>query len=796
MTLGRTVARRTWRAALGILITILLVGSIAPFINAAAFSGRIQRALESSLGRKVSFDQVRFTLFSGPGFTLTGVTINEAADYGIEPFAYVPELQARLRLDRLLRGRIAVSSLRLIGPSLNIVKRDDGRWNVVELVNRLSAPSRLPVDLFPAFEISGGRIDFKFGSRKTVLYMTDSDLSIYPERSGKLYVQFSGSPARTDRAGNGFGHLHGALNWYLRPAANANQLEADVTLDPSNLSELTTLFEGEDAGVHGTVSSHARIEGPAAALRLAGDLHLSDIHRWDLMPSSGEDLRIRYRGEADLAAHSFDVGTVPAQPGLTLPVALRVRINDFLSHPSWTVLATLSKAPVTGLLPMSKRLGLALPDGLSLTGNVDGVVGYSNSHQLSGGVSINDVVATLPNTPPLRAASVTASISANQIHVEPATIETTESGTLRVGGDYDTSTHDVHIALASVEFPISALKNTFDAWFGPPDSLKAIQSGRVTGEIAYGHSGAEEPSWSGQLRFAQASLRVPGLAAPLTAAQGNVQFDGSRFDLSRFSAIAGKVAIEGTYHFNALAKRPEHVHIDLPSAGLEDLESLLDPTLRAQGLLARLGVRRRTIPAWLAERNLQGEIAIGQFSIHGNNVGSVRSRLWWRGTEIQFSSFDVKLPQGEIQAAGDLNIAANSPRYRFTASAKAFPWRGGLLSADGKFQTSGTGPDALEHLQASGTFSGEDLSLAADDLFDTVSGSFLFSFADGWPDLRVSNLQAAQGDDEWTGEAASQSDGKLLIDLERPGQQRHVVSTLESPPAALSSTLLPDVFSR
>jgi len=156
----------------------------------------------------------------------------------------------------------------------------------------------------------------------------------------------------------------------------------------------------------------------------------------------------------------------------------------------------------------------------------------------------------------------------------------------------------------------------------------------------------------------------------------------------------------------------------------------------------------------------------------------------------------VKLPQGEIQAAGDLNIAANSPRYRFTASAKAFPWRGGLLSADGKFQTSGTGPDALEHLQASGTFSGEDLSLAADDLFDTVSGNFLFSFADGWPDLRVSNLQAAQGDDEWTGEAASQSDGKLVIDLERPGQQRHVVSTLESPPAALSSTLLPHVFSR
>jgi hypothetical protein len=770
-----------------LLVLVLLAGSIAPFVNAAGFSGRIQHALESSLGRKITFGEVHFTLFAGPGFTLTDVTIQESPGYGLEPFAYVPKLQVRVRLDHLILGHIAVSSLRLVDPSLNIVKTEDGTWNVVELVSRMSAPSRLSVDLFPAFEISGGRLDFKFGARKTVLYISDSDLSVYPQRLGKLYVRFSGSPARTDRAGTGFGHLHGTANWYLKAAANANRLEADVTLDPSNLSDLTTLFEGEDAGVHGMVSSHARIEGPAAALRLAGDLHLSDIHRWDLLPSSGQDLHIHYQGQADLVAHKFDVQTVPSQPGATPPVALRVRINDFLSHPSWTILATLSQAPVQELLPISKRLGLALPDSLNLAGTVNGVVGYSNNRQLSGGVSVNNVVVTLPNTPPLRAANVSASISANRIHIEPATVETTGSGALQVGGDYDTSTQDVRISLHSIAFPISALKNTFEAWFTVPASLSTLQQGKVTGEITYGHSGSEPPLWSGQFQFMDASLRVPGLAEPLTEAQGHVQFDSSKFDLNRFSATAGKIAIEGTYRFNALAKRPEHLRLTVPSASLEDLESMLDPTLRAQGLLARLGVVRRTIPSWLAERNLQGEVAIEEFSIHGNDIGSVHSSLSWRGPDIQFSSLAVKMPNGEIQAAGDLNIATYLPRYRFTAAATGFSWRGGTLSATGEFQTSGTGVGALQHLHANGTFSGQDLNLSADDLFSSVSGKFLFSFADGWPDLRVSNLQVTQGDDAWTGGAASQSDGKLVIDLERPGQQRHVVSTLEPEAPALSS---------
>ncbi|MBV9611334.1 MAG: AsmA family protein, partial [Acidobacteriaceae bacterium] len=221
----RRILRRT---VFTLVAVLLLIGLLAPVLDGSRFSAPIQRALESSLGRRVSFGKVHFTLFTGPGVSLDDVVISEDPRYGLEPFAYVSTLRAHLRVDKLLMGRIQFSSLRLVDPALNLVKRSDGTWNVVTLVERVGAPRRMPLNLFPAFEVTGGRIDFKLGTRKTTLYLSDADLAVYPQRSGKLYIRFSGSPARTDRAGNGFGHLRGTANWYLKArAASADQLDAD-----------------------------------------------------------------------------------------------------------------------------------------------------------------------------------------------------------------------------------------------------------------------------------------------------------------------------------------------------------------------------------------------------------------------------------------------------------------------------------------------------------------------------------------------------------------------------------------
>ncbi|MBV8569831.1 MAG: hypothetical protein JO319_04405 [Acidobacteriaceae bacterium] len=794
----QTKSQRRWwlRGALLVIGAVVLAGCAAPFVNAARFAGSIQHALESSLGRKVEFEKVHFTLFSGPGFSLERVTIGEDPRYGLEPFAFVPVLQARVRLDRLLFGEIRLSGLRLVDPSLNFVRGRDGTWNVVELVTRLTAPRHAPLNLFPTFEVSDGRLDFKLGNRKTTLYIADSDLTVYPARSGKVYVEFSGSPARTDRAGNGFGHFRASLNWALSQGSGPGKLAGDVTLDPSNLSELATLFQGHDLGVHGTVGSTAHIEGPLDRLTIGGELRLEDVHRWDLLPSSGENWRIRYQGDADLRAQHLAFTTVPS-PGsqAPAPVTVQVRANNFLARSDWSVFAQLNRAPLADLLPLAKRMGLTIPQEARLEGTLEGVIGFSSSSGLQGGVGISNAAASLPGIPPLRSAEAHATISGDHMHFDPALIETEFGGTLEASGDYYLTNPNVDALLTVTDFPVRELRRTFNEWFEPAAAFSALSEGELSGRFEYSHALAapdsgSPASWSGEFQFTNATLLMPGLAVPLAHAQGSVLFDPATFSLERMSAKLGDETIRATYHYNAAARHPERIHLELAQTSLEQVQAAMDPTLEPQGLLARFRLGRRPVPSWLAARNLEGDILIDRFSINEVNLGSLSSRFLWQGTNIRFASLQVNLPEGLIRAQGNVNLSSYVPRLRLETSVAGFPWGGGILNAAGDLATSGLGAESIRNLRASGTFDGRDLELGTNNTFDRVSGAYEFSFAQGWPNLRLSNVEAVQEDSSLTGRAASNAEGKLLIDLDGAGRQLHFESPLlpqnaePGPPAA------------
>ena len=781
-------ARVLLRAVLVAALAVVVLGLIAPFIDGTRFSGKLRSALETSLGRSVEFQSVHFTVFSGPGFSLDGVTIGEDPRYGLEPFAYVPTLEARVRLDKLLLGQFRLASIRLVDPSLNLVKRNDGTWNVVEMVNRLSAPRRMPLSLFPALEVSDGRIDVKFGTRKTLLYIADADLNIYPQRSGKVYIQFSGSPARTDRAGNGFSHFRGAASWYTRPAS-ANRLEADITLDESNLSEVTTLLEGHDIGIHGTVTSQAHIAGPLNGLQISGHVTFDDVHRWDLMPASGEEWRIRYLGSLDLVAHRCELRTVPSRGGSPTPVAVQLRVSDFLKQPVWSVMADLRNAPLNQLMPFAARMGITLPEGLELQGSVDGTVGYG-THGLSGGISMRDVVAAVPDLPPLRTASADATILADHVHLNPAILLTSGGGTLRAGGDYYFSGETARASLTADDLSIRSLKEAVAAWFGAPGALAAISAGNLTGQLNYFRSSGDEATasngiaWSGQFQLSDGMLRLPGLAEPLTHARGHVRFDPDSFDLTRFAAVLKELPVRASYHYNANAKRTERVSIDIHAAGIEDLQAALRPALQGEGLLVRLRVMRRSIPTWLADRNLEGDLKVDELSLNETPLGSLKTHFEWLGPEIQFKSIQIDQNSASLRAQGSVRLNSYNPEWRFQGGVTGFKWGGGLLNADGEWKTSGTGIDSLHNLQASGTFSGEDISVTSTDSFDSISGHFEFSFADGAPNLRLSGIEAVQDENEWNGEALTNPAGNLVFDLAHSGRQMHVVSVLAPGKAA------------
>src|SRR5258706_7961809 len=104
------IARKIpWRWLLAALAAFLIAGIAAPFFSADRFAERIGKALEASLGRKVKIGKVRFTLFGGPGFTISDVEIAENPAFGIEPIAQLTpdgSLDARLQLKSLWTGKL------------------------------------------------------------------------------------------------------------------------------------------------------------------------------------------------------------------------------------------------------------------------------------------------------------------------------------------------------------------------------------------------------------------------------------------------------------------------------------------------------------------------------------------------------------------------------------------------------------------------------------------------------------------------------------------------------------------
>ena len=787
------------------MLVLLLGGLAAPWIEAERFSGSIKAALESSLGRKVEFEKAYFTVFSGPGFSLENVIISEDPRYGLESFAYVPALEARLRLDKLLLGQIHFSSLRLVDPTLNLVKLGDGSWNVVALLQRLSAPRRTPLNFFPSFEVSDGRLNFKLGTRKATLYISESELSIYPERSGKVYFRFSGSPARTDRAGMGFGHFRGDVNWFLNSSrVQPNQLEAELYLDPSNLSELTTLVEGHDVGVHGTLSSQLHIQGPLNALQIVGDLRLDDVHRWDLLPARGENWTVRYAGSLDLLMQRLDLKTVSSQKGQVAPVTLHLRVNDVLTHASSSVLAELNAAPVQDIVPLATRMGLSLPNEADLRGSLNGAIGYASETGWAGGFTITNAEAILPGAPVMRAAAANVTVSADYAHFDPAIIEAGGGGTLKLGGDYFFLQPRADATLSAVDVPIKELKSFTNSWFGGPEALSALRDGDLTGRFSYSHSPGDLGSsanpapaiWSGQFELNDATLAVPGLGVPLEHAHGKASFGGSSFELDHLTATLGGRPVHAAYRYNLLARHPEHLRVEFPTADLSELQAVFASDKRNAGLWARLGFLRRSfgiapLPTWLTTRNLEGDLLVDGLSAEGQPLGALHTHFLWQGANLELTDLALNLLHGRISAHGAVDLGPYIPRWQFSASASDYPWGGGSLDAEGKFSSAGAGKDLLRNLTAEGSFTGQDLALSANDKFENVSGVFRFSFADGWPDLRLSEIQAVQNGDRWSGEGSTQSDGKLLVDLAHEGRQVHFVSSLTGESVSAPLSVLP-----
>ncbi len=748
-----------WRWLLAGVLAFLVAGIAAPFLSADSFGQRIKQALEASLGRPVTIGKVRFNLFHGPGFTISDVEIGEDPAFGIEPFAAWPggveSIDARLKLKSLWTGKLEWSSLRLNSPVVNLVKVG-ARWNFEPLLTPKLVAS------LPKIEVRDGRINFKFGDTESIFYIANVELdAVAPSSSAAdWYVQFRGEPARTDGPSHGYSRqsLTGSGHW--RP----DRVNFDLQIEKSALSEVSALILGRDVGIHGTVASRIQLTGPSNDIRIAGRLQVQDLHRWDQFPMQGDGWPLDFRGHLDVTTQRLEM---ESQSEL-LPIAVRYRVADYLSQPHWALGLSWNRFPAEPLVTLARHMGAALPDGLKLSGSLDGAVSWSGPGNLQGQIALHDGSVGFPDSPPVDFEEVKVLFDGDRIHLESA-LARSENSEARLEADYRWPTQELDLNISSESMTIAAIRT--QAARLPTPLLEALSAGVWKGALRYHHAlrsgeshGAVSEGWSGQIQLSQAEIPLPGLAEPLHVKSASARLDGAKLWVDKMVARVGTVDLQGEYRYEPGAIHPHRFRLIIPEIDAAELERLLMPTLRRnEGFFERtLGIGKAEVPDWLTTRYIDGTVQVGSLRFGETELSGVHARVRWSGARVDLLGVEASVENGAVYGRVSADLAGRVPVYRMDFHLDSFDFEGGKIDADGVIGTSGSGSELLSRMRSQGSFSGRGL-----DIGQTASGCYLIEGLR----LRLTELQLQVGPDLFIGRGAMQDDGHLLLQLSRAGCQ-------------------------
>jgi hypothetical protein len=764
----RTVLKVTGAAV----VLLLIAGIGAPYLTPDQYGQRLQASLERALGRPVELGTVRFSVFKG-GFSVDTVIIHEDPSIGIEPVAYIERdgsFEVVPSIWSLLGGRFVIASIRMENASINLTKSGPasewGRWNFVSFVN----PSI--VRTAPAIHVRNSRIHFKFGDTKSVFYLTETDLDISP--SGALgrdwRIVCSAKPARTDRPQQGLGSFTLKGHWY----GALQRVDLDLQVDRTGLGEVTALLSGQEGGVHGTLSSRLHLAGPLNNIGITGRLSIEDVHRWDLLPTSGSGWPLDIRGRVDLIAqqielHSSTVGNAP------LPLAVHFRATDYLTQPHWAVAANWNRFPVAPILDLAQHMGMQFPPQLQLSGSMDGAIGYSGQGSFQGQVAFHDAALTIPDSPPVRFEQAQLVFDHGHARLAPALVKTADQDQARIEADYALDDETLDLTISADAMKVASFRA--QVALGAVPWLEQIRSGQWSGELHY-HRDPATRGWTGGLELSDAQIQVPGLADPLQLSSARAQIDGARVVLDRIEAQAGTVAFTGEYRYEPGVPRPHKLRLRVPEVDAADLEAELMPTLRRSSNLIARALGSAVVPGWLRDREVEGTLQIDDLVLAGWRLENVRARLLWDVARVELEGIQARLDRAAISGKLEIALRGSRPSYKLDAKVRGVDWQSGKLDAEGILETFGTGTQLLSNLTSEGAFTGTAVDLGTFASLRSVAGAYNLAWSQGFPRLRLTSLNLRTEDETYTGRGATQQDGRLVILLTNGSKEMRMSGTL------------------
>jgi len=753
-------------------VVLLLLFLVRP--GATRLKTRIAGSIGRAIGREVEIGAVHLHLLPQPGFDLSNFVVLDDPAFGAEPMLRAQDVSAALRLSSLLYGRLEIARLSLSEPSLNLVRRADGHWNLESLLERtahtpLGPTARTKAELRPAFpyiEADAGRINFKAGPEKKPFALTGADFALWQESENAWGLRLRARPVRTDFNLTDTGWLSVAGRWQRASDLRDTPLQMTVQWDGAQLGQLTKLLSGRDRGWRGVATLRADLTGTPASLGLRADASVQDFRRYDI--PGGESLRLATHCEARYGSteQSFTglICQSPVGSGM-------VKLWGEMGLPGsgrFDLAFSADNVPLHALAQLARHAKKDLAPDLVAAGSLNGRAtlrrdGEDGVPQLEGKGEADDLrLVSVTDGTELELARVPLLLTSEAELQQELPRKIRKSNPARLG-----LPNGPHLEIGPFPVPLGHSRSaTMQAWLsrsgysfwleGDADVQRLLRAARMAGlpaaqlaadglarvdlRLAGPWAGFSAPHVTGAAQLHDVRAEVRGLNAPIEISSAALQLAEDEVRVEKLTGSLGHSHWAGSLSLPRGCGTPEAclVRFDLSAddINLGGLSQLLTPHPSQRPWYRLLSPNPPTGPSLLVSLHASGKLSANRVAIHDVVATRVSGQVSLDAGRLRVTDWRGDLLGGKHHGDWSADFTAKPPAYSGSGTLEHFSLSQ-LSDAMHDNWVTGTA-NATYHLTSSVP--------ATAELLSTAEGTIQFEMRDGvLPHLILPQTPATPG---------------------------------------------------
>jgi len=688
------LSRRAWWV-IGILLVLLCGLFVPPFINVNRYRNRVAISISRALGRSVTVSNIELRLLPRPAMVLSTFVVADEPSFGPEPMLRADTVTAYLRFSSLWRGRLEIGTLSLENPSLNLVRRADGHWNIEELVERTSqvpsAPTAKPSPesrpRFPYIEATAGRINFKLGLVKKAFAFADADFALWLQSENEWGVRLEARPMRSDVPVSDTGLLRMEGRFQRAATLRDTPLSLRVNFTRGQLGQVTALIYGRDRGWRGGVTFTAVLAGTPASLATTLDARIDDFRRYDI--ALGEALPLSLHCTGTYSSPDDSIRGIqcqaPVRPGLLL---LRGDVIGWTGD-AYDVGISAEQVPLEKIVALARHTKKDLPEDLTATGSAEATFTVRKDLRgtpiwAGGGRTTHFALQSRVLKQDLELGELEFSIpqaAGKQTVKHPSRPPTTNTDKLRVAvrpfamplgapspaaatGYFDLEQYQITLTGGAEMARLLTVARAMG--IGVP-TIGLAGPAQINVKIAGAWTGFAPPQPSGDLKLSNATAELQGVLEPLPVDSATVTLGSQIANITSFAAtFAGGPSVSGSGSFPLVCTSADQCifHFDLhtPDISLARINRLLNPAFESQPWYHLLAVAQRDDNALLKLHAL-GRVTATRLLIGSLTASNATASLELNAGTLSLKDIRADLLGGHYTGNWDGDFTAKPPKF-------------------------------------------------------------------------------------------------------------------------------------